>query len=284
MGGWGSDVGGGTSRVRGEMRQRKSQQDLLQNTSAYAPSCLCRTNIEEPPASLAITRLEIVVAMENCDLNTPSGVLDCRNDDNVSGHQLKDHAGDKFGISTGLGIFIIESFFFCKFVYFSLSSRRTLNNTLVASQRVEDPAILFTDFWRSQSFAKRLRWRPVRWRLAPREFSGFGAGTSFIPLSQARGRLPPCQGTLQASCEELRHPHRHMPCHKRCKKISTAQEHLGSPDHNLDAVFACSWKLPAYSGDFLLTIMFETFFAINWSCFYLQFELFCLQLKLFCLQ
>ena len=31
--------------------------------------------------------------------------------------------------------------------------------------------------------------------------------------------------------------------------------------------FACSWKLPAYSGPFLLTVANLSFFTYNWSLF-----------------
>ena len=46
---------------------------------------------------------------------------------------------------------------------------------------------------------------------------------------------------------------------------------------------AYSWKLPACSGAFLLTVMFGSF-LLTVGAFYFQLELFGLQLELFCLQ
>ena len=52
----------------------------------------------------------------------------------------------------------------------------------------------------------------------------------------------------------------------------------------LDAAFlAYSWKLPAYSGAFLLTVD-SLSFSLQLELFCLQFRLFSLQLELFCLQ
>ena len=48
--------------------------------------------------------------------------------------------------------------------------------------------------------------------------------------------------------------------------------------------FAYSWKLPAYSGAFLLTIDNFSFFAYNWSFFTYNLNFFNLQLELFSLQ
>ena len=47
-------------------------------------------------------------------------------------------------------------------------------------------------------------------------------------------------------------------------------------------LFACSWKLPAYSGAFLLTIDNSNFFTCNFSFFAYNFSF--LTVGVFCLQ
>ena len=48
--------------------------------------------------------------------------------------------------------------------------------------------------------------------------------------------------------------------------------------------FAYNWKLPAYSGAFLLTVDNFSFFYLLFELFGLQFQLPYLQLEFFCLQ
>ena len=48
--------------------------------------------------------------------------------------------------------------------------------------------------------------------------------------------------------------------------------------------FACSWKLPAYSGAFLLTIDNFSFFTYNWSFFAYILAFFTYNRSFFCLQ
>ena len=48
--------------------------------------------------------------------------------------------------------------------------------------------------------------------------------------------------------------------------------------------FAYSWKLPAYSGAFLLTVDHFSIFTYNWSFFAYNFSFFAYNWSLFCLQ